>query len=82
MGTHEAGSVDGDGGQDRHLVEVDASIDLVRADLDPGGSDTGALTRAVVAMHGSDLPFLDLPATTQKLGGPVTNRIVVQPLGL
>src|ERR1700737_2500491 len=59
-------------GQDSHLVEIDASVDLIRADLDPGGSDTGALTRAVLAMHGSDLPFLDLPATTQKLGGPVT----------
>src|SRR6201997_2371713 len=63
-----------EGGQDRHLVEVDAAVDLVRLDLDPGGSDTGALTRAVLAMHGSDLPFLDLPATTQKLDGPVTNR--------
>jgi hypothetical protein len=65
VGTHEAGSVDGDGGQDRHLVEVDASIDLVRADLDPGGSDTGALTRPVVAVQDSDLPFLDILAAAQ-----------------
>src|SRR3954470_701437 len=60
--------------QDSHLVEIDASIDLIRIDLDPGDLGTGALTRAVLAMHGSDLPFLDLPATTEKLHGPVTNR--------
>ena len=56
-------------GQDSHLVEVDASVDLVRADLDPGGSDTGALTRAVVAVQDSDLPFLDLLRATEKLRG-------------
>jgi hypothetical protein len=37
-------------GQESHLVEIDAPVDLVRADLDPGGSDTGAVTRPVVAV--------------------------------
>ena len=30
-------------GQDSRLVETDAWVDLIRADLDPGGSDTGTL---------------------------------------
>src|SRR6202022_1461853 len=61
-------------GQDSRLVEIDASVDLIRADLDPGGSDTGAVTRPVVAVQASDLPFLDVCVATEKLRGPVTNR--------
>ena len=30
-------------GQDSRLVEIDASVDLIRADLDPGGSHTGTV---------------------------------------
>src|SRR3954454_3828247 len=63
-----------EGRKNSRLVEIDASIDLIRIDRDPGGSDTGALTRAVLAVHGGDLPFLDLRATTEKLRGLVTNR--------
>src|ERR1700687_1483386 len=61
-------------GQDSRLVEIDASVDLIRADLDPGGSDTGTLIRPVVTVQDSDLPFLDVCAATENLRGPVTNR--------
>src|SRR4051812_12102271 len=63
-----------EGRKESRLVEIDACVELIRIDLDPGGSDAGALTRAVLAVHGSDLPFLDLCATTEKLRGLVTNR--------
>src|SRR6476659_216530 len=63
-----------EGGQDSRLVEIDASVDLIRIDLDPGDLGAGAFTRAVLAMHGSDLPFIDLPTTTEKRHGPVANR--------
>jgi len=38
-----------EGGQDRRLVEIDASVDLIRIDLDPGGSDTGASLARLLA---------------------------------
>src|SRR5882757_11319401 len=61
-------------GQDSRLVEIDASVDLIRADLDPGGSHTGTVIRPVVTVQDSDLPFLDVCAATECLRGTVTNR--------
>src|ERR1700716_282441 len=61
-------------GQDSRLVEIDASFDLIRADLDTGGSHTGTVIRPVVAVQDSDLTFLDVCAATENLRGPVTNR--------
>src|SRR6476646_3560492 len=61
-------------GQDSRLVEIDASVDLIRADLDPGCSHTGTVIRPVVTVQDSDLPFLDVCAATENLRGTVTNR--------
>jgi len=61
-------------GQDNRLVEIDASVDLIGADLDPGGSHTGTVIRPVVTVQDSDLPFLDVCAATKCLRGTVTNR--------
>src|ERR1700754_1217885 len=35
-------------GQESHLVEIDASVELVRVDLVPGGSDACALARSTL----------------------------------
>src|SRR6478672_7828854 len=61
--------------QDGGPVEVDGSVDLIARHLDPRRAYTGAVSRAVLAVHRPDLPLIDRDAAaTEPLACLVAQR--------
>src|SRR5215218_1794476 len=56
-------------------VEVGGPSDLIAGHLEPGCAHTGAVSRAVVTMHRSDLPVVDCDiAAAEQLSGLFSQR--------